>query len=600
MRTVLAAAAGIAIAMAASAGSAQTVYPIDRADILSGARFDFKVEFAGLADPAKISVTLNGQDYAQVFGKAASFVEREAGKDQSALTLRDVVLTQPGTYKVRVTDGVQTRELNWNVYDTPPRKAKNVILFIGDGMSLAHRVAARVLAKGIAEGKAFGKLAMDDMPQMALVATAGSDSIITDSANSASAYATGHKAAVNAMGVYADRTPDPLDDPKVETITSLAKRRLGMAVGIVTNTEVEDATPAAMVAHTRRRSEYDRIVEQFFAAKPDVIMGGGRANFLPRSAEGSKRRDESDFVGQFRDAGYSVASTGAEMTALADDPKTTKLVGLFTLGNMDGALDRKILKGGTVGKFPEQPDLTEEVGAALKVLSRNEAGFFLMVESGMIDKYTHLLDMERAVYDTIMLDNAVKLARGWATAHGDDTLILVLADHTHPIGLVGTIEDDMASVPNVPMRERVRVYERAGFPNYPPADAEGYPARVDVSRRLALFSASLPDHYETFRPKLDNPYEPTVAGKDAGTYVANERYKNVPGSVLRFGNLPAMINADVHSGEDVVLTASGPGSERVRGQMDNTEVFRVMVEALGLGSADDANAKRTEVAPPQR
>jgi alkaline phosphatase len=600
MRTVLAAAAGIAMSLAASAGSAQTVYPIDRADILSGARFDFKVEFAGLADPAKISVTLNGQDYAQVFGKAASFVEREAGKDQSALTLRDVVLTQPGTYKVRVTDGVQTRELNWNVYDTPPRKAKNVILFIGDGMSLAHRVAARVLAKGIAEGKAFGKLAIDDMPQMALVATAGSDSLITDSANSASAYATGHKTAVNAMGVYADRTPDPLDDPKVETITSLVKRRLGMAVGIVTNTEVEDATPAAMVAHTRRRSEYDRIVEQFFAAKPDVIMGGGRANFLPRSAEGSKRRDESDFVGQFRDAGYSVASTGPEMTALADDPKTTKLVGLFTLGNMDGALDRKILKGGTVGKFPEQPDLTEEVGAALKVLSRNEAGFFLMVESGMIDKYTHLLDMERAVYDTIMLDNAVKLARGWATAHGDDTLILVLADHTLPIGLVGTIEDDMASVPNVPMRERVRVYERAGFPNYPPADAEGYPARVDVSRRLALFSASLPDHYETFRPKLDNPNEPTVAGKDAGTYVANERYKNVPGSVLRFGNLPAMINADVHSGEDVVLTASGPGSERVRGQMDNTEVFRVMVEALGLGSADDANAKRTEVAPPQR
>jgi alkaline phosphatase len=600
MRTVLAAVAGIAISMAASAGSAQTVYPIDRADILTGARFDFKVELAGLADPAKISITLNGKDYVEVFGKAATFVEREAGKDQSALTLRDVLLTQPGTYKVRVTDGVQTRDLGWNVYDTPPRKAKNVILFIGDGMSLAHRVAARVLAKGIAEGKTFGKLAIDDMPQMALVATAGSDSIITDSANSASAYATGHKAAVNAMGVYADRTPDPLDDPRVETITSLVKRRLGMAVGIVTNTEVEDATPAAMVAHTRRRSEYDRIVEQFFAAKPDVIMGGGLANFLPKSAEGSKRKDESDFVGQFRDAGYSVASTGAEMTSLADDPNTTKLVGLFTLGNMDGALDRKILKGGTVGKFPEQPDLTEEVGAALKVLSRNDAGFFLMVESGMIDKYTHLLDMERAVYDTILLDNAVKLARDWATAHGDDTLILVLADHTHPIGLVGTIEDDMASVPNVPMRERVRVYERAGFPNYPAADAEGYPARVDVSRRLALFSASLPDHYETFRPKLDNPNEPTVAGKDAGTYVANDRYKNVPGAVLRFGNLPAMINADVHSGEDVVLTASGPGSERVRGQMDNTEIFRVMVEALGLGAVDDANLKRTEVAPRQQ
>ena len=600
MRTVLAAAAGIAIAMAASAGSAQTVYPIDRADILSGARFDFKVEFAGLADASKISITLNGKDYAQVFGKAGTFVEREAGKDQSALLLRDVSLGDAGVYNIRVTDGAETRELRWNVYDTGPRKAKNVILFIGDGMSPAHRVAARLLAKGIAEGKALGKLAIDDMPHMALVATAGSDSIITDSANSASAYATGHKSAVNAMGVYADRTPDPLDDPRVETVTSLAQRRQDMAIGIVTNTEIEDATPAAMVAHTRRRTEYDRIVEQYFAAKPDVLMGGGRANFLPKSENGSRRRDESDFVAQFRAAGYTLALTGPEMVSAAKDPATTKLLGLFTLGNMDGALDRKFLKGGTVGKFPEQPDLTEQVGAALEVLSKNPSGFFLMVESGMIDKYTHLLDMERAVYDTIMLDNAVRLARDWAAAHGDDTLILVIADHNHPIGLLGTIDDDMTKETPAPLRERVRVYERAGFPNYPAPNAEGYPARVDVSRRLALFSASLPDHYETLRPKLDNPNEPTVAGKDANTYVANERYKSVPGAALRLGNLPAMINADVHSGEDVILTATGPGSERVRGQMDNTEVFRVIAEALGLGSLAASEPKRTEVVPRQQ
>ncbi len=598
MRRFLAASSAMALSLVVSAASAQTVYPIDRADILAGARFDFKVEFAGLADPANVSVTLNGKDYAQVLGKAADFVEREDGKDQSALILRDVTIAQPGIYKVQVSDGSRTRELSWNVYDTGPRKAKNVILFIGDGMSLAHRVAARVLAKGIAEGKAFGKLAMDDMPHMALVSTAGSDSIITDSANSASAYATGHKAAVNAMGVYSDRTFDALDDPKVETITSLVRRRQGMAVGIVTNTEIEDATPAAMVAHTRRRAEYDRIVEQFDAARPDVMLGGGRANFLPKSAEGSRRRDDIDFIARFRDAGYPVASTAAEMTSFADNPGTTKLLGLFTLGNMDGALDRKFLKGGTVRKFPEQPDLTEQVSAALKVLSRNEAGFFLMVESGLIDKYTHLLDMERAVYDTIMLDNAVKLAREWASAHGDDTLILVLADHTHPIGLVGTIEDDMNSIPNVPMRERVRVYERAGFPNYPAPDAEGYPGRVDVSRRLALFSAGMPDHFETFRPKLDNPNDPTAASKEtSGTYVANERYKSVPGAVLRAGNLPAMINADVHSGEDVVLTAVGPGSERVRGQLDNTEVFRIITEALGLASTDVADAKRTELSP---
>jgi len=545
-------------------------------------------------------VTINGADYATALGGTVSFIEREDGEDQSAIVLRNVTLSKPGSYRVRASDGTNSREVTWTVYDTGPRKAKNVILFIGDGMSPAHRIAARHLSKGIVEGKAQGKLTIDDMPHMALVATAGSDSIITDSANSASAYATGHKSAVNAMGVYADRTPDPLDDPRVETVTSLAQRRQDMAIGIVTNTEIEDATPAAMVAHTRRRTEYDRIVEQYFAAKPDVLMGGGRANFLPKSENGSRRRDESDFVAQFRAAGYSLALTGPEMVSAAKDPATTKLLGLFTLGNMDGALDRKFLKGGTVGKFPEQPDLTEQVGAALEVLSKNSSGFFLMVESGMIDKYTHLLDMERAVYDTIMLDNAVRLARDWAAAHGDDTLILVIADHNHPIGLLGTIDDDMTKETPAPLRERVRVYERAGFPNYPAPNAEGYPARVDVSRRLALFSASLPDHYETLRPKLDNPNEPTVAGKDANTYVANERYKSVPGAALRLGNLPAMINADVHSGEDVILTATGPGSERVRGQMDNTEVFRVIAEALGLGSLAASEPKRTEVVPRQQ
>src|SRR5712671_6244117 len=597
MRRYLPAAACFAVCLPAflapSAGHAQTVYPIDRADILTGARFDFKVEFPGLVDPAKVSVTLNGEDHAKAFGKAADFVEREDGKDLSALILRDVSLAQPGAYKVKVTDGTQTREITWNVFDTGPRKAKNVILFIGDGMSLAHRVAARVLSKGIAEGKARGKLTIDDMPHMALVATAGSDSIITDSANSASAYATGHKTAVNAMGVYADRTFDPLDDPKVETISSLVKRRRGMAIGIVTNTEIEDATPAAMVAHVRRRSEYARIVEQFFAAKPDVIMGGGRANFLPKSVEGGKRRDDSDFVAQFRDAGYGVASTGPEMTSLADDAKTTKLLGLFTLGNMDGALDRKILKGGTVGKFPQQPDLTEQVRAALKVLARNEAGFFLMVESGMIDKYTHLLDMERAVYDTIMLDNAVKLARDWAKARGEDTLILVTPDHNHPISLIGTIDDDMSEAPKAPLRDRVGVYEKAGFPNYPKPDNDGYPAQVDVSRRLAIFSASSPDYYETFRPKRDDPNDPTVTGSVQGTYEPNERYRDRPGAMLRLGNLPKYLNASVHSGEDVIPTALGPGRERGRGSMDNTEGFRVMVEALGFGAAPITTAGAT-------
>jgi alkaline phosphatase len=313
-------------------------------------------------------------------------------------------------------------------------------------------------------------------------------------------------------------------------------------------------------------------------------MGGGSANFLPKGAEGSKRRDDIDYVARFRDAGYRVATTKPELDAAAK-ADTRKLLGLFASGNMDGVLDRKFLGGGGVKKFPEQPDLTDQVQAALNVLSKNEAGFFLMVESGLIDKYAHVLDFERAVYDTIMLDNAVRLACDWARARGDDTLILVVPDHNHPNGLVGTIHDDMSTTPNVPLRERVGVYEKAVFPDYPAPDAAGYPSRVDVSRRLAIFSASLPDHYETFRPKLDNPNEPTVKGDQPDTFKANDKYKNAPGVAARLGNLPALIGASVHSGEDVILTATGPGSERVHGSMDNTDIFRVMADALGLAVA---------------
>ena len=578
--------ASAAMLIAATTAHSQTIYPIDRAEILAGAKFDFKVEFPGKLTPGQAKVTVNGADYATAFGTTVEFIEREDGKDQSAIVLRDVMLQKPGTYRVQAGDGTGTREVTWTVYETGPRRAKNVILFIGDGMSLTHRVAARHLSKGIAEGKARGKLAMDEMPHMALVSTAGTDSIITDSANAASAYATGHKTATNAMGVYADRTESPFDDPRVETISSLVKRRHGMAVGVVTNTEIEDATPAAMIAHTRRRATFDQIVEQFYAFKPDVLMGGGSANFLPVGAPGARRKDDANYIDKFREAGYAVARTGAEITAAAKASGTTKLLGLFHTGAMDGVLDRRFLQGGTVKRFPEQPDLTEQMQAALDVLSRNDKGFFLMVESGLIDRYSHVLDMERAVYETIMLDNAVKLAKDWAQKRGDDTLILVVADHGHPVSLIGTIEDDMTTTPNVPLRDRVRAYNLAQFPTYPAPDKDGYPPRVDVSRRLAIFSAASPDYYETFRPKMDGPNDPAAPAPEPRTFEANDRYRDAPGAMLRLGNLPKYLAASVHSGEDVVLTASGPGSERVRGQMDNTEVFRVMAEALGLGHRD--------------
>ena len=568
---------------------AAAIYPIDRAHFLAGSKFDFKVEFDRTVPAAEAKVTINGTDVAKMFTKAPQYVENEEGSNGSALVIRDITIDRPGRYLVEASDGTTSQKVAWDVYATGARKAKNVILFIGDGMSIANRTAARILSKGIKEGKYNGQLSFDDMPHMALLGTSGVDSIITDSANSMSAYTTGHKSSVNALGVYVARNKDNLAHPRVETITELVKRRTKMAVGIVSDAEIEDATPAGMVAHTRRRADKDIIAEQLFLSGADVIMGGGSAYFLPRTTPGSKRKDTNNYVDLFQRTGFKLATTDAEMQAAAADPTTTKLLGLFHPDNMDGALDRHVLKKGTVAQFPNQPDVADMTRAAIEVLSRNKEGFVLMVEAGLIDKYNHPLDWERSVYDTIMLSNAVQVAKDFA-GRRNDTLIIVTPDHTHGLSIVGTVDD---SKPGPDMRDKVGVYNEAGFPNYPAPDAEGYPPRVDVSKRLAVFYGNFPDYYETFAPHLEGPNVPAV--KKDKDYVANAVYKDAPGAMLRAGNLPRSADTGTHTADDAILTAMGPGSEQFHGFMENVEVFRVMVDALGLG-ARQASVKKAAAA----
>ncbi len=564
------------LVLTASAAGAQTIYPLNRAEILSGAKFDFKVEFPGAPAEGDVTIRINGQDPASVLGAKASFVQREDGLGHSAYVIRDVSVKPAGSYVVEVTSGAQKASVTWEVFATPPRIARNVILFIGDGLSVAHRTGARIMSKGLVEGRYGGELAIDDMPHMALVSTSGTDAVVTDSANAMSAYTTGHKSCVNALGVYCALNKNTLDHPKVETLGELVKRRLGMAVGVVTNTEIEDATPAGMVAHTRRRADYNDIVKMFFAVQPEVILGGGSVNFLAKSTPGSRRTDEDDYIARFQQAGYSFVSTRAELNAAGG---ATKLLGLFNTGNVDGALDRFFLKKGTVGRFPDQPDLTEQTRVAIEVLSKSEKGFMLMVESGRIDKYSHSMDAERAFYDTIMLDNAVKVAKAYAEQR-NDTLVIVVPDHAHAVAIIGTYDD---ARPGDTPREKLGVYQNSLAPNYPAANADGYPARVDVSRRIALAFGAHPDTCETGRPYLDGEKLPSVPGNAPGSFVANEATCALPGAVRMPGNLPAEANSTVHAGDDVVLTAMGPGSDVFHGRIDNTRVFRAIASALGLG-----------------
>jgi alkaline phosphatase len=563
--------------LVAAPALAQSIYPINRAEILVGAKFDFKVELDGSVSPDDIKVTINGRDAAAVFNAKPAIEVNEEGLGHTAYWLRDVYLPAAGSYEVTAAAGNASHSVRWEAFAAPERRARNVILFIGDGLSMAHRTAARVLSRGLLEGRYGGELAIDDMPHMALVSTSGTDSIVTDSANSMSAYSTGHKSCVNAMGVYCARNKNGLAHPKVETIAELAKRRnAGMAVGVVTNTEIEDATPAGMVAHVRRRSDYDDIVRMFYELRPEVMLGGGSAFFLPKSDKAGRRKDEDNYIEKFRGLGYALVRTAAEMQATAAEQGTARLLGLFHAGNLDGALDRRILKKGTVAAYPDQPDLADQTQAAIDILARHPNGFVLMVESGLIDKFSHVLDWERAVYDTIMLDNAVAVAKRFAAGR-DDTLIIVVADHAHPVSIIGTYDD---ARPGERLRDKLGVYNEAKFPNYPKADSQGYPSSVDVSRRLAFVFAGFPDHCASGKPSLGGPFKPTEEKDDKA--VANETYCT-PQATRMEGNLPFAQRQGVHAADDVVLTAMGPGAELFKGRVDNTVVFKVMAMALGLG-----------------
>jgi len=177
-------------------------------------------------------------------------------------------------------------------------------------------------------------------------------------------------------------------------------------------------------------------------------------------------------------------------------------------------LDKAVFKKADVLKqFTDQPMLWEMTEKALDILGKHPNGFFLMVEGGLIDKQAHPLDWPRAVWDTIELDKAVGVAKKWAMAHGDNTLIIVVADHAHGLSITGTYWEGDGKKG----REAVRVYGEAKFPDYQDADGDGFPEPVAVSRSLAIHWANHPDYYESYKV-LQEPLSPTV--KEGEKWVA--------------------------------------------------------------------------------
>lgn len=555
-----------------------TILPIDRAKFWKGQTFDFEVELKG--NPSYIAVTIDGVDAQKYFKKEAT-IKQEKG--YVSYRIDQVNFNAVGAKKIVVNakgeNGPSTRTVNYNVVEEKAQKtAKNVILFVGDGMSMQAKEVARILSKGITEGKYNDLLSMEKMPHMALITTSGYDSIVTDSANSASAYNTGHKAVVNALGSYSNSTKDAFDDPKVETISEMITRSKGMSYGIVSTAAITDATPAAVTAHTRRRAEQPAIAADAFHREhpPTVILGGGLQYFLPLEAPGSKRKDNVNLVEEYKAAGYQFATTATELKGLSSDKP---ILGLFNMNNMNVYMDRAFLpKNPKVLKnFQDEPGLVEMTKKAIDVLDNNPNGFFLMSEGGSIDKQLHTMDWQRAAYDAIEFDQAIDYARQYSKAHGDNTLIIVVADHAHGISITGTYSEEDGKVG----REAVRVYGDAGWPTFEDANKDGYPDNPDPDVTLAVQYANAPDHYENYRFQ-PIPTSPALVEGD-GKVIANPE-RAPKGARLVEGNLPTTTGEtnEVHSADDIILMAEGPGSEYFNGVMDNTEVFFGMMRALGV------------------
>ncbi len=431
--------------------------------------------------------------------------------------------------------------------------AKNVILFIGDGMGPSVLTATRLYKVG-----EEGDLEMMKLPRSARIKTFSHDAQTTDSAPSMAAYTTGVKMNNEVIAMSSDtQAVAPAKDingnkginnctgdngTPVPTILELAKAA-GKSVGAVTTTELTHATPAATYSHICHRDAAYAIAEQavpggagFNAALGDgvdVLMGGGANHWTPYSASNKGgRADGRDLTAELSAQGYQYVTTQSDLAKV----ESGKVLGLFSAkSHLDYELDR-VAKGAA----NTQPSLSEMTAKAIDLLSQNSQGYFLMVEGGRIDHALHATNAKRSLTDAVALDEAVKTALGKVDL--TDTLIVVTADHDHTMTINGY------SAKGNPVLDLVK-------------NGDGSTQNdVDGKPFTTLVFGNGPNRAD-LRPTLTSNQ---VMGDD---YLQETGVK---------------LGSETHGGGDVMLFAGGAGSGRFKGTLDNTLVFGKLREALGL------------------
>ncbi|MCX5811543.1 MAG: alkaline phosphatase [Proteobacteria bacterium] len=291
---------------------------------------------------------------------------------------------------------------------------ENVIVLVADGMGSTHTTVARWY-KG-------SPLALDSM-HLGAVRTYGADSIITDSAPAATAFATGHKTSGKLISVLpgpvtvpgVNRVPDNLMYKPVATVLEGAKLS-GRSVGIIATSNIQHATPAGFSAHWPDRDNYNEIAEQQVYLNMDVALGGGKKYLAPKG-KGGVRIDGEDLVEVLKSRGYDFVETKTAM----QNSTSRKLWGMFADDDMAYEFDRRIF-------CPGQPALSDMTKKAIEILSKNPKGFFLFVEGSKIDWASHANDPIGVISDVLAFDDAVGVVLDFAKAKGK-TMVLAFSDH---------------------------------------------------------------------------------------------------------------------------------------------------------------------------
>ncbi|MHC9085174.1 alkaline phosphatase [Luteimonas sp. RIT-PG2_3] len=464
-------------------------------------------------------------------------------------------------------------------------KAKNVIVFLGDGMSLTTVAAARILA-GQRDGQPGEEtqLSWERFPHTALSRTYNTNSQTPDSAGTMTAIATGVKSHMGAIGVSASRRDDCAASQQrhLQSWLRLASDA-GMATGIVTTARLTHATPAAVYAHAPDRNwENDAdlpaaareqgcrdIAQQlldFAPGKgPTVLLGGGRSEFLPvgqrdpeQDDKVGKRLDGRDLTAEWLQAhpdGH-VAWNSRQFRAA---PVAAPVLGLFEYDHMQFEHDRNRSEDG-------EPDLAEMTRSAIERLSQGGHGYVLLVEGGRIDHANHEGNAFRALDETISLSRAVQAAVD-ATSTGD-TLIVVTADHSHTLNLVG--------------------YPTRGNPIL--GKVRGAVSEDEPTGKYALDATGLP--YTTLSYANGPGYTGASNQQPAGPKTHFHKPSTFESSTGR-PDLSAVdtehpdfmqealvpMKSESHGGDDVGVWAIGPGSDAMRGSIEQNVIYHVIVQA---------------------